>query len=198
MKNTDKLRVRKVKSVTNPVMKGLLKTSLAVGLVGTAVVAPNALQAIDFVVRQVDKQNKRGKRFSEYAQRSGYFEIERLSEDRYCVRLSKKGVKAAQDVLFQEYELPKKQKWDGHWHMLMFDIAEKHKYLRDALSNRVDALGMKLIQNSVYVYPYDITEFTQNVQAVYPEAMQYVLHAEVIKLDGEDQLIKAFHESGAL
>ncbi len=198
MKNQNKLRVRKVKSVTSPVIKGMLKAGLAAGLVGTVVVAPNSLQAIDFVANQIDKQKSRSKRFKEYAKRSGYFEVESVGDNKYCIRLTGKGVKAAQDVIFQDYELARKEKWDGRWHILMFDIPERHKGFRDTLSAKASTLGMKLVQNSVYVYPYDISEFVQSLHAVHPEATQYVLHAEVVSISGEEQLIESFRKDRIL
>ncbi len=192
MKNVNKLKLRKVKSVTNPLMKGLLKTALATGLIGVVITAPNSLQALDLLVKKLDKTKKRGKRFNEYARRSGYFEVESCGKDRYAIKLSSKGQKAAQNVLFDDFTLTKAQKWDGSWHILMFDIGEKHKYLRDMLSNKVTDLGMLPLQNSVYVYPYAFDDFIENLHIVYPQAMQYVMSARATQIDGEKQLIEKF------
>lgn len=192
--NTTKLRVRKIKTVTNPIMKGLLNTIYVAGLAGTIVVAPNALQAFDLLVKQVDKDNKRSKRFGSYARNSGYYEVDDLGDGKYAIKLSTKGQAAAKNLLLEEYVIPKDSKWDGKWHILMFDIAEEHKYLRDVLRGKSLELGMLPLQNSVYVYPYKFDEFLNSLHAVYPEAMQYVLSLDATNIDGEDQLIERFHK----
>ncbi len=198
MNNISKLRTRKIKSVTNPIMKGLLRTSLAAGVVGVVLVAPNSLQAFDALVKQIDKTKKRSKRFSEYARRSGYFEITECGKNQYAVKLTNKGNDAAMNLLYEDYELPSRKKWDGKWHVLTFDILEENKYLRDLISNKVTELGMMKLQNSVYVYPYSFSEFLDNLHTVYPQATKYVISMIATHIDGEKQLVNKFHKAKIL
>ena len=192
------VRNRKIKNVTNPIMKASLVATAVAGLAGLIVVAPNGLAALDMLAKQVDKKNERKKRTREQLKNSGYFSIEDCGDGRYAIKLTSKGEQAASNVLYDDYELPKGVKWDGKWRLFMFDIAERHKYLRDLLTNKVSELGLLKIQNSVYVYPYSLDDFTKNLQTVYPEAMQYVMCVEAEKIQGQEQLVKKFVNSGVL
>jgi DNA-binding transcriptional regulator PaaX len=194
----NKLQSRKIKTVTSPFMKATLYAATAAGLAGIVVVAPNAGEALELVMNQIDKSNKRKLRFKEQLKRSGYISVDDCGDGRYAITLTLRGNEAASNLLFEEYELTKKAKWDGNWHILTFDIGEQHKYLRDMLSNKATELGMLPIQNSVYVYPYKFDDFLDSLHAVYPDAMQYVLGMEASRIDGDKQLIEKFVQAGVI
>jgi len=52
----------------------------------------------------------------------------------------------------------KKEKWDGKWRMIAFDIPEKYKRGRDALRAKLKKIGFCEMQKSVLVTPYDCKE----------------------------------------
>lgn len=198
MKNVNKLKVRKVKAVTNPIIKNMLTTCAVAGVVGAVIVAPNSAQAFSIFIKKSDEKNNKAKRFNEHAKRSGYFETEQVSANRYAIKLTQKGSSVARNLIFDDYKIPKPPDWDGKWHLLMFDISEQNRLLRDALRAKIAELGMVLIQNSVYVYPYPINDFIDNLHIVYPESTKLVLHATATQIDGEDQLIERFSNNKTL
>lgn len=50
------------------------------------------------------------------------------------------------------------KKWDGWWRIVIFDIEEKNKYLRDRVRKKLLELGFGKWQESVYINPHQITE----------------------------------------
>lgn len=48
---------------------------------------------------------------------------------------------------------PKK---DGIWKIIIFDIPEKKRYIRTVLRSRLESLGFKKWQNSIWISPYAI------------------------------------------
>ena len=52
----------------------------------------------------------------------------------------------------------KKEKWDGKWRMVAFDIPEKYKIGRDALRHKLEKIGFCGLQESVFITPYDCKE----------------------------------------
>ena len=50
---------------------------------------------------------------------------------------------------------PKK---DGIWKLVIFDIPEKHKYVRVVLRAKLKSLGFKKWQNSIWVSPYALDD----------------------------------------
>jgi DNA-binding transcriptional regulator PaaX len=47
---------------------------------------------------------------------------------------------------------------DGVWKLIVFDIPEKHKYVRTVLRAKLKALHFKKWQNSIWVSPYALDE----------------------------------------
>jgi phenylacetic acid degradation operon negative regulatory protein len=50
--------------------------------------------------------------------------------------------------------------WDGKWRVLMFDIPNTNSQLREELRGLIKRIGYVALQQSVYVFPYDIPELT--------------------------------------
>ncbi|OGK42260.1 hypothetical protein A2954_04595 [Candidatus Roizmanbacteria bacterium RIFCSPLOWO2_01_FULL_37_12] len=50
------------------------------------------------------------------------------------------------------------KKWDGWWRIVIFDIEEKKKYLRDRVREKLLGLGFGKWQESVYISPHPMAE----------------------------------------
>ena len=61
-------------------------------------------------------------------------------------------------AIFEKNE-NRKEKWDGYWRIVIFDIPNKLKRMREALRDLLKGLGFQKLQNSVWIYPYKIPEF---------------------------------------
>ena len=48
-----------------------------------------------------------------------------------------------------------KGKWDKKWRLLVFDIPESRRLLRDQIRSTLKQFGFYRLQDSVWVYPYD-------------------------------------------
>mgnify|MGYP001582756461 CR=1 FL=1 len=53
------------------------------------------------------------------------------------------------------FKLPKPKKWDRKWRIIIFDIPERKKKIRDEIRGILTAAGFARLQDSVWVYPYD-------------------------------------------
>lgn len=77
------------------------------------------------------------------------------------------------------------KKWDKFWRILIFDIPEKSRVVRDQLREKIKELGFVLWQESVYVTPHPITkeinEYLIN-KGLYPRCVCF----EAKKLGEED------------
>src|SRR3989338_8054702 len=85
-------------------------------------------------------------------------------------RLTKKGLvvykdgyhiltKAGKGILdkwhMSRYEIRQPKKWDKRWRIIIFDIPENKKLMRDQARNILREAGFQRLQDSVWVYPYD-------------------------------------------
>ena len=87
--------------------------------------------------------------------RKGYVEKVEAPEG-IVIKLTDKG---RQKLLFfnlGEIQSKESVKWDGKWRMVFFDVAETDRDKRDSLRGYLKKLGLKQMQESVWISPYDI------------------------------------------
>jgi hypothetical protein len=54
-----------------------------------------------------------------------------------------------------EVEVHSYKKWDGKWRLVIFDIKETKKGMRDRIRRNLIRFGFEKLQNSIWVYPYE-------------------------------------------
>ena len=68
--------------------------------------------------------------------------------------LSKEGKQLALTYDLENIEIKKPDHWDGEWRMVMFDIPETLKQVRESLRMHFKNMGFYEFQKSVFVHPY--------------------------------------------
>lgn len=58
-----------------------------------------------------------------------------------------------------------KRRWDKRWRVIIFDIPERRRKVRDRLRNTMRELGFVRLQDSVWVYPYDCEDMMTLMKA---------------------------------
>ncbi|MBU1159609.1 MAG: hypothetical protein ABIJ28_03635 [Patescibacteria group bacterium] len=69
--------------------------------------------------------------------------------------LTDKGKQKALTYNIDEMKIKKPKQWDNKWRMVLFDIPEKIKGIREAIREHLKNLGFYEFQKSVFVHPYD-------------------------------------------
>ncbi len=96
----------------------------------------------------------------DYLKRRGYLKIEELKNKKALI-LTPKGT---QKILKIQIKLGlTKHRKDKKWQMVTFDIPEKLRKKRDEFRARLQSLGYKKFQKSIWICPYDILKLTQEV-----------------------------------
>jgi phenylacetic acid degradation operon negative regulatory protein len=86
------------------------------------------------------------------AQKNGY--LEKVEEKgKKGLRLTTKGRMKTLKIALSD----KKERWDGCWRIIIFDIPEKKRKTRDAFRKMIADLGFKKYQISVWICPYSRT-----------------------------------------
>lgn len=75
-------------------------------------------------------------------------------EGSVLVSLTEKGILRAINYKFRRLS-NKKEKWDGKWRMVAFDIPRECEKGRKALVYRLKTGGFYEMQESIFLYPYD-------------------------------------------
>lgn len=105
--------------------------------------------------------------------------------------LSENGKQKALRFNIDKLEIKKPSKWDGKWHIVMFDIPEKLKRLRDSLRLHFREIGLIELQKSVLVHPYPCSNEIEFIVELY-NARKYVRFIVAEKIDNELHLKKKF------
>lgn len=90
------------------------------------------------------------------------------------------------------FKIDKPKSWDGRWWMVMFDVPESRRSVRDLIRKKLVSEGFVSIQKSVLAYPYDCKPLIDILRAYYKlsEGELYIFEAKVI--EGEETLKKYF------
>lgn len=105
--------------------------------------------------------------------------------------LSSEGKTKALTYRLEEMEIAKPAKWDKKWRVVLFDIPEKRRKLRDILRFRLKKLGFYEFQKSVFVHSYDCKNEIDYLIEMY-DIRRYVRFIIADYLDNELHLKKHF------
>ena len=75
--------------------------------------------------------------------------------DGLYIKITANGQNLLKKFDYDNLELPQSKAWDKKWRLVIFDIPEKKKKERLALSKKLKDAGFYPIQKSVFIYPYD-------------------------------------------
>lgn len=163
--NEKRWKARKRKELA----KNLLRTIATVGVVIAASTSPyfllNLLRATSH--ENVDKKKERVlTRTLSYLRQKEFITIQE-ENGKITMVLSDKGKRKVQEYNFDEMALPRKRRWNGQWHIVIFDIAHKKKGAREALREKFRDLGMVMLQKSVWVWPYECRNEMRLIQEMF-------------------------------
>jgi phenylacetic acid degradation operon negative regulatory protein len=74
------------------------------------------------------------------------------------IEITKKGKERLLQYDYEDMKINIPKRWDGLWRIVIFDIPEKRRKLRNALVLKLKELGFVMIQKSIFVYPYKCKE----------------------------------------
>ena len=138
----------------------LLSVIQIAGLVSVAVVVPNALSAmVKLGIVPHPRQMELLRRSSSRLVLKGF-----LAWKDGKLRLTPKGEREIRRLEVRVAR-PTPRKWDGKWRILMFDIPEYRKALRQKIRTMLRTIGFIRLQDSVWVYPYDCEDLITLLKA---------------------------------
>jgi len=106
--------------------------------------------------------------------------------DSVIISLTEKGRLRSLNLSFKDF-YNRKEKWDGKWRMVAFDIPDKCKKGRNALRYRLRLGGFYELQESLFLYPYDCKKEIDNFVKLFG-LEKYVRFALVDFIDNQDEI----------
>ncbi|MBI2635388.1 MAG: CRISPR-associated endonuclease Cas2 [Parcubacteria group bacterium] len=106
--------------------------------------------------------------------------------------LNENGKKAALHYKLDEISINKPANWDHKWRIVLFDVPEKKKKLREALRERLKQLGFIEFQKSVFIHPYECKNEIDFITELY-NGSRFVRFIEATHLDNELDIKNKFN-----
>lgn len=105
--------------------------------------------------------------------------------------LNENGKQKALRFNIDKLEIKKPGTWDRKWRIVMFDIPEKLRKLRDSLRLHFKEIGLIELQKSVFVFPYPCSKEIEFILEFY-NARKHVRFVLADKIDNQLHLMKKF------
>ncbi|HDO23714.1 MAG TPA: CRISPR-associated endonuclease Cas2 [bacterium] len=100
--------------------------------------------------------------------------------------LTKEGKKKALQFQIDEIKIKKPTEWDSIWRIVIFDIPEKKKKAREALRRKLQELGFKKLQKSVFVHPFECEDEIDFIVEVF-QIRPYIRFIRATSITNEEQ-----------
>ena len=178
--------------ITQDVLLSILRTG---AILAIAVVAPNVLQVVNSFVRQ----KKEWDRFYPSSLnrqilklwRKGYVEVAETA-DGQVVTITDKGKKEVLKYDLENISVPRQDRWDSRWRMVIFDIPNGYESIRRAFREKLKNMGFFQMQKSVYISPYPCEREIKYLREVYG-IPHFVKLASIDSLENSADLERFFH-----
>ena len=118
--------------------------------------------------------------------RAGY-----LKEESGYLRITSRGEVMLRRIEMHDAPSTRQRSWDGRWRVLIFDVPEYRKSIREKIRRSLDHIGFVRLQDSVWIYPYDCEDFVALLKADFKIGKD-VLYMIVDELEGDSWLKRHF------
>ncbi len=113
------------------------------------------------------------------------------------LELTPKGLKRVGKYTIAEMEINRPKVWDQKWRIVIFDIPDRKRAFRDVLRSRLERLGFVLLQESVFIFPFECKSEIDYICEYYliKPYLKYII-ADI--LEGDQGLIEEFVDKEVL
>ena len=140
----------------------VLLSLLGITALGMAAAGPNALQLLRHVQKLFGPKQKLNRRLGQSITRliDKGLVVRRGTGDKMALSLTEKGKRLAELLESEQRARPQKpRRWDKKWRIIIFDVWERRRGIRDKLRLKLEGMGFVKIQDSVWAYPYPCEDF---------------------------------------
>ncbi len=131
----------------------LLMGGLALGLSGSPGRYFQILESIGKEWEEINRQSLR--RAIRNLYQSKIIKEKENPDGTITMVLTEKGNKKALTYNLDKMEIKEPEHWDKKWRMVLFDVPEKTRWIRDAFRHHLNQLGFYEFQKSVFIHPFD-------------------------------------------
>lgn len=145
------------KTRRNKIRNAILLSAYGAVGISMMIMAPNTMRLLKYVEKVIGPTPQLKRRVSQkYSELIAQGIFRRITtQGKTRIELTEKGMKIAEELSQREEVRPTKQKkWDQKWRIIMFDVWERRRNVRDELRETLKEIGFVKVQNSAWAYPY--------------------------------------------
>lgn len=170
-----------------PPVKEILHVLAAAGAIGIIFAFPGAAPAIGSLVLGDNSYDRwKTKKIITQLKKQKFITIKENSNNTVTVKIANQGMVRAVTYQLEAMQLKKQKNWDKKWRVVIFDIPDRYKKVRDIFRMRLRQLSLYPLQESIYVSPYPCFNEIEFLRELYGISftVKYLL-VEKIEDDGE-------------
>ena len=166
----------------------ILKAIAVTGMVAIAATNPQfGPRLIKELAYQYKKKKDRNAYHSlQYLQSRGYVEFLKTKDGLQKVKITQKGKEIIKQIDIENLQLKKASSWDQRWRVVTFDVPNYKSNNRLAFTEKLKNIGFRMIQKSLWVYPYPCREEIMILRKFY-DIEKYVTYLETAMVDDEER-----------
>jgi DNA-binding transcriptional regulator PaaX len=150
----------------------------------------NALQVISHFKPQDRFERNRIWKAIKYLEEQNRIAIKERG-DEYYILLTQEGKVKLAEVAIWDLSVATPKRWDKKWRVVMFDFPKEMTTTRNSFRQKLEDIGFKVYQRSVYIYPFECTEEVKSICDFF-NASEYVRYLVAIDIDNVEQYIALF------
>lgn len=182
---------------TSALIDGILRVVVLGGVITTALAAPNAVQILDKPITKILNKLDERSRQRELQKTLTYMRRKQLISNsnalnyKHGIKITEKGLKRLSVVSYKNLQITKLDNWDKKWRIILFDIPENQKSLRNSFTLKMKSLGLTQLQKSVWIHPFPCKNEIIHVSERHG-LTKYITYIETSHIDNQELLIKRF------
>src|SRR3989344_1978764 len=179
-----------------PIQTIALRTLYAMGALTAALVAPKMLKMFPVLNRGKNRRKEIYERTNQALYRlreKKLITFSKTEKGHPIVLLTERGRTEITKIVLRQYKISETVVWDGKWRVIIFDIREKRRRIRQKLRALLAGAGMVRLQDSVWIHPYPCDEFVALVRANLRSGTGELLYFIAERLESDCRLRQHFN-----
>mgnify|MGYP001567765390 FL=1 len=109
-----------------------------------------------------------------------------LKDGQEFMEITENGKKKVLFYKLDEIKIKRNKKWDGFWRVAAFDIPERHRKARMALSRKMKEMGLLPLQKSLFISPFDFLDELDFIGEIF-NVRKYILYFTIKNFSDKNQ-----------
>lgn len=176
-----------------PSTKKILRILAAAGAIGLTFAFPKAGVTIgSLLLKDEDYTGWRSDQIISQLKKQKYVSIKYNDNGSVTVKITKDGMNRALTYQLDTMMVRKPKHWDKKWRVVIFDIPEKYRRVRDIFRSRLRQLSLYQLQESVYISPYPCFNEVEFLRELY--GISFTVSYLLVDRIEDDELLRSHFE----